>query len=387
MPPHNSLFYLTDYSQDELMQSLAGLDAYPDPDHPYVGTGYMLYNNIMYMVAGRTVARISGYDSWQSFTHDQILSPLEMTSTRFFDPAYDPQYSNYALGYLKHRYLPPVPGLSQVAPAAAIVSNAKDMAKWLELLTNRGNFRGKQLIDPNTFEVMTTPYLNIPYEPNQLGLGWILYRDGFGTKYVYHYGLFDGYSAMINFSPELNMGVVVLTNQDALYRFLWEVVFHTYRDLRYPAMAGQIVGVPGEIILPIDIYNPFTLYPYYDGSVRNFDEVCNFKNDDSAENHTPLPLGTDPAYEGTYYHAAYGYMEVSRRDGHLYLSFNGNESPMIFKESSGHGQYNLFHIGAEYKGKMVETPLCFKSEGGQPQKMNVIFNEYPYVPLLFNKVK
>ena len=48
---------------------------------------------------------------------------------------------------------------------------------------------------------------------NAYGLGWTL-RDYRGRKMVFHTGTLAGYVSRTTLIPELNLGVVVLTNQE-----------------------------------------------------------------------------------------------------------------------------------------------------------------------------
>jgi hypothetical protein len=266
-----------------------------------------------------------------------------------------------------------------------MISNAKDMSRWLALLTNRGSYDGVELLSPEGFEVMTSPYVNISREFNQLGLGWILYRDLTGTNFIYHYGLFDGYSAMIHYSPDLDMGIVIMTNQDFLYRFLWEVVFHVYRDLRYPNLAGYIVGVPGETILPINYYNPFTLFPFYDDSLLNYQEVCSFEN--SGVDETGQAADSLSSFAGSYFHPGYGQLDVTANGDNLYLNFGSIEAPLEYRSSSSSGDRHFFLAQTSFRGKSLPMPICFKTLADGTKKLNVIFNEHPFVPMPFELVQ
>jgi beta-lactamase class C len=75
---------------------------------------------------------------------------------------------------------------------------------------------------------------------SQYGLGWRIY-DYAGTRVIAHGGSVDGYGAQIIFIPELDTGLVVLSNTRT--RRLWSIA---------PMFLDQTLGMPQKDWLALD---------------------------------------------------------------------------------------------------------------------------------------
>ncbi|MGB7067896.1 MAG: serine hydrolase [Pyrinomonadaceae bacterium] len=180
------------------------------------------YDNNLYIVAGEVIARVSG-KSWAEFIEDRFIQPLGMTKTAAtFNRLKDK--SNIIDGHA------PVNGKVQVidrsmievaAAAGAINSNVTDLLKWVNTLLSGGKFgNGKRLISEAVLRELWTPQTIIrvgdpgPYKTHfaAYGLGFGL-SDVSGYKQVRHTGGLEGMVTEITMIPELNLGIIVLTNQ------------------------------------------------------------------------------------------------------------------------------------------------------------------------------
>ena len=197
------------------------------------------YNNLMYAVAGETVAKVSG-KPWERYVADHLFEPLDMKSTR---PTYASVTSkNRALAYRKTSdgnlaEITTKQFIDSVAPAGAVNSNIIDMAKWLEFWLAEGKIGEAQLLETNTVREMLAMHCAIPVtwkgEGNVYaatfygwGLGWSV-LDYRGKKIHTHGG---ASGAWIGFMPDESIGVVVLTNLETnnLSGMLMYDVFDTY---------------------------------------------------------------------------------------------------------------------------------------------------------------
>src|SRR6185503_12483823 len=182
------------------------------------------YDNNLYIVAGEVVARVTG-KSWDDFVQERIIQPLGMSKTATsFDRLRDKM--NVIDGHA------PVNGKVQVIArssmkvghsAGGINSNITDLCKWLQLWLNKGKYGdglSKSLFSENVYREMTAPQTIIrvggPGTYNThfaaYGLGFGL-RDEKGYKVVSHTGGLEGMVTQIVIIPELNLGIIVLTNQ------------------------------------------------------------------------------------------------------------------------------------------------------------------------------
>jgi CubicO group peptidase (beta-lactamase class C family) len=182
------------------------------------------YDNNLYIVAGEVVARVSG-KSWDDFVEERILGPLGMThSACSFDRLKDK--TNVIDGHAS------VEGKVQVIArsslkvghsAGGINSCISDLSKWVLLQLSHGKYGddlGKKLFSDDVHEEMWTPQTIIPVRnPGPYNTHFSAYGLGFGVsdvkgyKQLSHTGGLEGMVTQITMIPELNLGIIVLTNQ------------------------------------------------------------------------------------------------------------------------------------------------------------------------------
>lgn len=184
------------------------------------------YNNIMFIVAGEVIHRVSGL-SWAEFIEQKILKPVGMTSSfGSYSRARAAKVSNIIEAHA------PVEGKAVQIPhdwnetanaAGGIISNIKDMTIWAEFLMNGFTTKeGKKLVSDKqiqqlwNLQISTPVALKNPYDSNfgGYGLGWFL-TDVKGHKQVYHTGGLIGTVTQFTLIPDLKLGIVVLTNQQS----------------------------------------------------------------------------------------------------------------------------------------------------------------------------
>ena len=184
------------------------------------------YDNLLYIVAGEIIARVSG-KSWEEFVEERIMKPLEMNnSAGNFNRL--TEHSNIADAHA------PVNGkvkvidsyyLQLTSAAGGIYSNVNDLGKWVIMHLNEGKFGkdlDKNLVSEKVHREMWTPQTiqytgkNGQYNTHfkAYGLGWGL-RDIKGYLQVSHTGGLPGMVTQVTLMPELNLGIIVLTNQQS----------------------------------------------------------------------------------------------------------------------------------------------------------------------------
>ncbi|MFZ1700648.1 MAG: serine hydrolase [Pyrinomonadaceae bacterium] len=180
------------------------------------------YDNNLYVVAGEVIARVSG-KSWPEFVEERIMKPLGMTSSAgLFERLKDK--SNVIDGHANVEGKVQVIKRSSVRVAAAaggINSNITDLAKWVQMLLSKGKYDGdKALVSERTLNEIFSPQTIIPVRnPGPYNTHFSAYGLGFGLsdvagyKQVTHTGGLEGMVTQIVMIPELNLGIIVLTNQ------------------------------------------------------------------------------------------------------------------------------------------------------------------------------
>lgn len=188
------------------------------------------YDNMLYIVAGEVVARVSG-QSWEEFVESRIMQPLGMNgSAASFKRIKD--RANIIDAHV------PVDGRLQVVPkqeakrhnsVGGIYSNVSDMSKWVMMQLNSGMYGSnpeKRIFSEEVHREMWTPQTvrpvdhEGPYRSNFAfyGLGWNL-TDINGYLQVSHTGGHSGIVTQVTMLPELKLGIIVFTNQEEVSAF------------------------------------------------------------------------------------------------------------------------------------------------------------------------
>lgn len=203
-----------------------------------------LYSNLMYATAGAIIESASGM-SWGQFVKQRVLEPLGMsrTATSLYE-LWDEKYvaptfvgfapeKDFSLLQARDRDVAmphgwdekgavvvlPWRSYDNSAAAGSLVSSATDMAKWLLLQLNGGQFDGKQLIKTATLdEIHATQNLHVgpaqfPFADvrETYAMAW---RKGeyLGHVHLAHSGGIIGFPAYVALLPDERIGVVVLSN-------------------------------------------------------------------------------------------------------------------------------------------------------------------------------
>ena len=182
------------------------------------------YDNQLYFIAGELIARVSGM-SWEQFVQTRILQPLQMNQsfssiTEVKDTANFAAAHSNSTGTIKTISRM---GLQVNGAPGGIVSNVDDMSKWMLMQLNKGKYGdpGKQLFSEARQREMWTIHTVEETHPNPrynrhfsgYGLGWGL-ADIKGNLWVSHTGGLPGMLTSVTMIPDLNLGVVVLTNTE-----------------------------------------------------------------------------------------------------------------------------------------------------------------------------
>ena len=172
------------------------------------------YSNAIFTAAGEAVARASN-TSWEALIERAILQPLGMKSSRASIEA-GVALPDHALGYIYRdtskdwKEVPAPKSLLALAPAGAVVSNARDLGQWLRFLTSGGSIDGKQLLSEATFRDVTRPHVAIDRNFSY-ALGWVNYKWN-GHAVNEHNGGSEGICALVSYMPDRRAGFAILGN-------------------------------------------------------------------------------------------------------------------------------------------------------------------------------
>lgn len=293
------------------------------------------YDNVLYLVAGEIIEAVSGL-SWEDFVAQRILKKIGMTSSQVRYSA-TANKGNIAGTHARVdgvvRLIKPMES-DNTNPAGGINSNAEDMAKWMLVLLGQGRLPdGSRLFSEKTAEelvTLVTPIPN-PAPPPELaalkanfrgyGLG-LNVHDYRGKKVITHTGGLPGYVSKVTLLPEWNLGITVLTNQEAGEAFnslTWSIVDH-------------YLGAPATDW--VDAYLKVQ-------ARREAETAEAMKKAASARHVASKPSLALERYAGTYTDAWYGDIQITLENGKLVISFT--RTPLLIGDLEP-WQYDTFIV-------------------------------------------
>jgi len=282
------------------------------------------YDNLLYFVAGEIIARVSGM-SWEQFVETRIMEPLKMDNS-YTSFKYIKDKSNLATPHLNDDGTLTIITSELIDPdklngaPGGIYSNVNDLSNWMIMHLNKGKYGeglDKELFTAASQREMWTIHttLNASRNPRYnshfrgYGLGWGL-TDVKGNMVVSHTGGLSGMLSKTIMIPDLNLGVVVLTN--------------TSLD-----GAGVFASVTQTIIdsyLGLEDFD--WVDTYYQGMQANQNEADSVVTQvwATVKSAEKIKVKTKN-YVGTYEDNWFGKVEISVKDGRLH--FRSHRSPKL----------------------------------------------------------
>ena len=270
------------------------------------------YDNLLYIVAGEVIARVSGV-SWDDFVKQNIILPLQLNDTycsyNFIDNKQTVADPHIVKNGISHVTQPTLFDFTKINGAAAsIYSSVYDLSEWMITQMNNGKYGDslKQMLFSEkshqamwTIHTVTKSRKSSRYNTHfsGYGLGWFL-KDIKGNMEVSHTGGLSGMLSKVVMIPDINLGVVVLTNSS--------------ND-----GAGVFASVTQTIVdsyLGLDDHHLVEKYAaYFNKKKSNADSVVNsiWK---TIEKKSKTPVNAS-AYAGMYKDNWFGKVEVYQKDG------------------------------------------------------------------------
>ena len=270
------------------------------------------YDNLLYIVAGEVVERVSGTE-YETYVKENILEPLDMDRTAMSWHRIE-DYSNVIDGHapVDGELVPVGLSFTKVAnPAAGIYSSVKDMSKWVQAQLDEGKY-GENLQDSlfsldahremwSAQTITGTGKGDYNTHFKAYGLGWFL-SDVNGYLEVTHTGGLLGIVSQVTMIPELDLGIIVLTNQQsgAAFRSITNSIKDSY------------FGIEGQD--RIRQYNESRLR----GEKRAEAEVAEvWKNVNAVQKNSTMTAEALSKYAGSYRDPWFGKVDILMKDGKL----------------------------------------------------------------------
>jgi CubicO group peptidase (beta-lactamase class C family) len=192
---------------ERYVRSLADEELIAAPGEKYA------YSNVAFEVLGDVIAKVSG-QTFEAYVKAHLLDPLEMHDSTFLrhevrrDLAATPHFGAPLLvlagAYPYHR---------AHAPSSTLHSSVQEMGQWAIANLNRGRFKGKQIVQSESYNLLWQSYVQTGEEiwEEAVGLGWFFgtYR---GRQVVHHGGSDPGFGSELVIVPAEDAAVVVLAN-------------------------------------------------------------------------------------------------------------------------------------------------------------------------------
>jgi len=348
LPRHDTVWYGTTFTRKELFDRLR----YLEPNKAFRET--YQYQNLMFMTAGYLAGEVMR-DSWEHLVQQRVFQPLGMKNSNF--SINDSQKAaDFAFAYSKqNNEVEKIPFhlIDEIGPAGSINSNVDDMAKYVKMHLGKG----KPVMSERSWTMMTSPQMSIQGARNQRELGDSSYGMALnlstyrGHKIVSHGGGIDGFSALMSFLPDDQVGMIILTNLNGN---------PMTAQLSY-AVYDALLGLP-----PIDWPARLKARP----QPRNTDRTQVARVEGTHPSH-PLE-----AYAGDYSHPGYGKIHVDANGTALKLTFNGMAVPLthfhydvfegLIKTTSRAPVKFSFRTGLDGKIQAIASPL-------EPQVKDIVF--------------
>jgi len=276
------------------------------------------YDNLLYIVAGDVVARVSGI-SYEDFIETKIIKPLGMNKTaaswyRLKDK------SNVIDGHAPYqgKLLPVGLSFGEIANAAGgMYSSVTDMSKWVMTMINGGKYGdnlGQNLFSPAIHRELWTPQTiiagNNPASFSSYGLGWFLSNVN-GNFQATHTGGLSGIVTQVTILPDLKLGIIVLTNQQSGAAF--NAITNSIKD--------GYLGIKGQN--RIKVYNDNRLKREKDAD----EIVAKVWADISAAQKLATATPVLKNYLGTFKDSWFGEVTISEVNGKMH--FSAKNSPKL----------------------------------------------------------
>jgi hypothetical protein len=177
----------------------------------------------MFIIAGEVLKRVSGL-TWEEFIEQKIMKPVGMTNSKAsYNRVSDRSNIIDAHTRADGKVIQIPHDWSETANAAGgIVSNVNDMLTWANFLMNDAvTEEGERLLSKEQFHELWQLQTPLKVRPGDwynsnfrgYGLGWFVTDVKGGFKQVYHTGGLIGTVTQFTMIPDLELAIVVLTNQ------------------------------------------------------------------------------------------------------------------------------------------------------------------------------
>jgi len=346
LPRHDLMWYSSPFSRQELFDRLR----YLEPNKDFRTT--FQYQNLMFMTAGFLAGHVAGI-TWEQLVHDVIFEPLGMTNSNFSvkDSQKSADFSQPYTVVNETAVDMPFRNIDSIGPAGSINSNIEDMTKYIMMHLAKG----KGVLSATNETQMMIPQMAISAPSPDKELGDLSYGMGFfvtsyrGHKFVHHGGNIDGFSALVAFLPQDNIGLVILTNQNG------------------SALPAAVAYNVWDRLLGLDQIDWTARVKQRQAMTKASEQEAKQKG------YTTQHTGTHPShdlaeYAGEYEHSGYGVVKIEQAGGGLKLDYHGLGGALR------HFHYDVFEVPKDDLNPFSQEKVQFHSNlAGEIDSLGIPF--------------
>jgi CubicO group peptidase (beta-lactamase class C family) len=180
------------------------------------------YSNPGFFVAGGVAARVAK-QSWNDLVEKQLFRPLEMSRSGTVIKGLQDSNATAAHALIGDKIVVVEPSkLDTTGAASSATSTASDMSKLMLMFLNKGTYKDKRILKPETVEeifkrsmVSKIEFSDLPPISETTGFYYGLGVDSFdyaGHHIIEKGGALAGVRTVITLVPDKNAGIVILAN-------------------------------------------------------------------------------------------------------------------------------------------------------------------------------
>ncbi len=252
------------------------------------------YNNAGPAIAAYIVQKVTG-QLYEDYVQEHWFNPLQMNSATFFESELYKKNGakNYSPAGVSFDYWNFI-----LRPAGSINASTADMANYLQFLIARGEHNQQRLLSAQSFTRMETPTSTLGAKAGtQSGYGLHNYVTGFkqaGIAFRGHDGDLPGSHTRLSYVPELNIGYVLIMNQDhypALHKIQELIRGYLLKDVNKPEQ--KPIELPEKFKQLSGYYIPIALRSDSFGLISELAGLMHFTVSDNRLHRMPLFGGWD----------------------------------------------------------------------------------------------
>ena len=194
-------------ASERLVKNLANTELVFEPGSQFA------YSSLGFDVLGDVISKKAEM-AFEDYVEKNIFIPLEMKNSTFYYP--DVPQARRTVGHVDKENAPTVspvyPYNRRHAPSSTLNTTTDDLAKWANMILNKGENSKSLILKKQSLEKMFSPVVAVDTDV-WMGIGWFITKHK-NQQVLRHRGGDTGYRSIIDILPGKNMSVIVLSNYE-----------------------------------------------------------------------------------------------------------------------------------------------------------------------------